>query len=151
MKLKGLLLALPLFLLAACATRPGSVDAGQWIAPGDAVQLAAAAPQRGVTGVFAMTVRGTGTTRRTHLNSEEDYRDQRNLSVTVWPAAAAQLTGEFGAPPHVALLGKQILVAGTARRVRIDFISEGQRTGKYYYQTHVDVTDASQIQVRQPD
>ena len=97
--------------------------------------------------MFALTVKGTGRTDKVHLNSETDYRDPRNLSIAVLPAAAAQLEEILGSPPEIALRGKRILVSGTARRTRIDFVVDDKPTGKYYYQTHVRVTDASQIQI----
>lgn len=137
-------IALVVALTAGCNPTP---EAGLWIDPGQAVLRAAAAPRTGVTGVFAMTVKATGRTDKVHLNSERDYRDPRNLSIAVMPAAAAELETKFGASPEAAMQGKNILVAGTARRVRIDFIVDGKPTGKYYYQTHVRVTDASQIQI----
>lgn len=137
-------IALVVALTAGCNPTP---EAGLWIDPGQAVLRAAAAPRTGVTGVFAMTVKATGRTDKLHLNSERDYRDPRNLSIAVMPAAAAELEAMFGASPEAAMQGKNILVAGTARRVRIDFIVDGKPTGKYYYQTHVRVTDASQIQI----
>ncbi|PWF48539.1 hypothetical protein C7C56_011285 [Massilia glaciei] len=118
-----------------------------WIDPGQAVLGAAAAPQSGVTGVFALTVKATGHTKKVYLNSELDYRNSRNLSVALTPGAAAELESLLKSPPEVALKGKRILVAGTARRVRIDFIVDDKQTGKYYYQTHVLVTDASQIRI----
>jgi len=94
-----------------------------------------------------MTVKATGKTDRVHLNSERDYRDQRNLSIAIEADAAAALAAILGAPPERALKGKQILVAGTARRAKIVFFAEGRPTDKYYYQTHVVVTKASQIQL----
>ena len=133
-------------LVAACSTIP-KAGAGLWIDPGQAVLRAADAPHTGVTGVFAMTVKATGVIRSVYLNSERDYRDPRNLSIEVVPAVAAELEARLGAPAQAVLRGKRILVSGTARRVRIDFTIDGQPSGKYYYQTHVRVTDASQIKV----
>src|SRR5690606_32596351 len=104
---------------------------------------AAAAPRTGVTGVFVMTVKATGRTNKLHLNSEADYRDPRNLSIAVMPRATEDLEAILQAPAEVALEGKRILVSGTARRTRIDFVVGGKPSGKYYYQTHVRVTDAS--------
>ena len=43
--------------------------------------------------------------------------------------------------------GKRILVSGTAMRTRIDVTVDGRQSGKYYYQTHVRVAQASQIKV----
>ena len=144
---KNFLVSLIVALGAGCAISAPKSESSHWIDPSQAVQLAAAAPRTGITGVFAMTVRATGKTNRVHLNSELDYRDQRNLSISVEPEAAEELTSRFGSPPDVALKGKQILVTGTAKRTRIVFISDGKPTDKYYYQTHVAVTKASQIQV----
>ena len=139
-------IAVAIALAAGCAAAP-QAETTSWIDPGQAVLRAAAAPLLGVTGVFALTIKATGRTDRVHLNSERDYRDPRNLSVAVMPGAAAELEGLLKSPPEVSLRGKRILVAGTARRVRINFIVDGKPSGKYYYQTHVRVTDASQIQV----
>jgi hypothetical protein len=132
--------------LTGCAS-PREHVSSQFIDAGQAVLQAAAAPRMGVTGVFALTVRGTGRTEVVHLNSEADYRDPRNLSIAVAPAAAAELERILGSRPENALKGKRILVSGTAKRTRIDFTVHGRATGKYYYQTHVRVTDASQITV----
>lgn len=132
-------------LVGGCATH--RERASMWIDPGQAVLRAADAPRTGVTGVFALTVRGIGRTDVLHLNSQADYRDPRNLSVAVVPAAAAQLERRLGAPAEDALKGRRILVSGTALRTRIDFVVDGKPSGKYYYQTHVRVADASQIQL----
>ena len=149
MTTKGLLLCGLLALATGCSTQaPRTTEAGEWITPYEAIQAAAASPGRGVSGEFALTVRNTGKTRNTHLNSEDDYRDPRNLSISIAPRAAEVLAAQLGAPPETALRGKPILVTGTARRVRIDFLVGGRPSGKYYYQTHVDVTDASQIRLR---
>lgn len=94
-----------------------------------------------------MTVKTVGRTDRVHLNSEDDYRDQRNLSIVLEYTAVQELAAQLGAPPEIALKGKQILVSGTARRVKIVFVADGKPTDKYYFQTHVVVTRASQIRV----
>ncbi|HEX5305829.1 MAG TPA: hypothetical protein VFW82_07080 [Dyella sp.] len=145
----GWLLAVLLVPLAGCATDPRITPDARWIDPSQAVQLAAAAAPRGVSGVFALTVQnaarpGPGPL---YLNSERDYRDQRDLTVVVLPEAAKALAERLHDDPERELRGRRILVAGQARRVRIDFVADGRPTGKYYYQTHVVVTDAAQIQL----
>jgi hypothetical protein len=110
---------------------------------------AAEAAPKGVDGVFEMEVRGSGRDAfRTFLNSEADYRDQRCLTIALSPAAAAALRERLGGDPGEVLRGRRIVVTGTARRERVDFTANGAPTGKYYYQTHVRVSDAAQIVVR---
>lgn len=141
--MKGFALSLALLLASGCATTSSTHSHSQWVLPAQAVQLAAPAAPRGVPGVFAILVQGTGTQHNhEYLNSEPDYRDQRNLTIEITPAAARQLQARFGAPPIVALKGKRILVTGVAYRTTIFFFANGKRTDKYYYQTHVRVTDA---------
>ena len=147
MNWKRLIPWLVFVLITGCAGFPGSQGSAQWIDPSHAVQLAAASTRHGVTGVFAMTVKATGKIDRIYLNSELDYRDQRNLSIAIEPEAAKALALALGAPPEFALKGKQILVAGTARRVKIGFLADGVFTDSYYYQTHVAVTNPLQIQI----
>lgn len=145
---KGLLLFVVTVVLAAAGCRhvvPASSDL--WIDPGEAVLRAAAASPKGVTGVFAVTVQAGGRTDEVFLNSELDYRDPRNLSIALSPDVAAELELALGGAPEVVLQGRRILVSGTAQTVRIDFLTAGRPTGKYYYQTHVRVDRASQIRV----
>ncbi|WP_431635713.1 hypothetical protein ACQVBX_17395 [Dyella sp. KULCS107] len=143
----GWLLAALFAALGGCATDPRITPDARWIDPSQAVQLAAAAAPRGVSGVFALTVQATARPGPLYLNSERDYRDQRDLTVVVLPAAAKALAERLHGEPERALRGRRILVAGWARRVRIDFLADGRPSGKYYYQTHVLVTDATQIQL----
>ncbi|WP_394002653.1 hypothetical protein ACF3M1_16955 [Luteimonas sp. WGS1318] len=136
-------------LVTGCVSGGTSSDQARWLQPAQAIQLAADAAPRDVPGLFSMQVQATGEQGgEIYLNSEADYRDQRNLTVALTPAAAQQLALRLGEPLAVALDRKRILVRGSARRVRIDFTTAGQPTGKYYYQTHVRVTDAAQIQLQ---
>ncbi len=101
---------------------------------------AAAATEEGITGSFTMGVRATGS--EGWLMSENDYRDPRCLSVYLDGEARRQLTKLHGEDPTIFFKGRTIVVLGTAKKQRIDFVSGGKSTGHYYYQTHVDVTDA---------
>lgn len=139
---------MPVLLIGCSHTK--THDA-RWIDPSMAVQLTAAAgPQKGVEGVFAMRVRAIGQDRgELYLNSEADYRDPRNLSVAVSASAQAQLQEQLGDDPARWLKNRPILVRGIARTVRIDFtVDGGQPSGKYYYQTQIRVQDAAQLQLR---
>lgn len=116
--------------------------------PVGAIATAAAAAPRSVRGVFALSVRRTDFVGKVlFLNSEADYRDQRSLAIQVLPAAVIQLRARYGRDIEHQLSGKSIRVLGSARRVRIDFTIDGRPSGKYYYQTHVPVGDAAQIEL----
>lgn len=142
--MKTLLLATVAALsLAACSGMGDAMPAA------DAVPLAAAAPRTGVNGPFKMTVQATGEQNGIiYLNSELDYRDQRNVSLDLPPQVAKELAAELGGDPREKLLGKSLRVAGVAQRVKIHFMHDNKPTDKYYYQTHIRVVDAKQIQVQ---
>lgn len=148
-------LLLPLVLglgaLSGCASTPkpaASPASSAWVTPVQAILLAADAAPRRVHGTFAMRVQSTGAQGNgTFLNSEPDYRDQRNLTVALSPRAADQLWKRLGSDPLVALKGRNILVTGSAIRTKIYFFADGEMTDKYYYQTHVNITDASELVV----
>jgi len=119
------------------------------VGPPEAIMRAAdAGPARlGVRAVFAMPVRRAEKVgKRFFLNSEADYRDQRNLSVAIESGAYRLLRDRFGKKLDRAFLGRHLRVYGLARRVQISFGVNGRPTGLYYYQTHVTVTDPAQIE-----
>ena len=143
-------------LLAACRSGPADQPAVvvftpqelQRYTPQQAVMAAASAAPQTVPGMFTMQVKATGKERgRVFLNSELDYRDQRNLTVTIEPRAAKALAARFGSPPDIFFKGKAIEVRGAARRVTIGFFETGRPTGRYYYQTHVTVRGGDQIRL----
>ncbi len=95
-----------LFALAACATTP-TLGQENRIEPREAILAAADAAPRSVPGIFAMRVAATGRVGgRVYLNSEADYRDQRNLSIAIAPAAARDLARRHGAEPDVFFRGQ---------------------------------------------
>lgn len=113
-----------------------------------AVHLAAAAQGRPVAGVFALRVQAADRAEgRIFFNSERDYRDPRNITIVVHGDAVRDLEKQLGGDPVDLLRGKRIQVTGDVRRVRIDFMQDDRPMGKYYYQTHVDVTRAAQLRV----
>lgn len=83
-----------------------------------------------------------------YLDSELDYRDHRNLTIAFNSGVAQQLWERLGGDPLNALNGADILVRGMAIRVKIIFFCNGQTSDNYFYQTHVNVSDADQIVVR---
>ncbi|MCX7557771.1 hypothetical protein OS187_13305 [Xanthomonadaceae bacterium JHOS43] len=141
---------LALALLTGCVTTQPQAQPPaartDWVTPEQAVFAAANAAPQGVPGTFFMRVRATGSQGgRFFLNSEQDYRDQRNLTVAMSATVVQQLAQRLGAEPLAALKDKDILLQGTAVRTKIYFLVNGRATEKYYYQTHVNVTDAAQI------
>ena len=139
------LMLLSLAGLAACkAETPPPLTAG--MSAQQAVMAAAEAAPKGVEGTFSLMVRNTAMVGpRLFLNSQMDYRDQRNLSIAIESSALPGLQEKLGGDPQSVLKARDIWVRGTARRVRIEFTENGKPTGKYYYQTHVTVTEPSQI------
>ena len=127
--------------LAACA----AVSDASHITPEQAVLQAAAAAPRYVAGVFEMEVKTTGTQNGVvYLNSEADYRDQRNLTIAISPQAVSRFSAS-GIDPLQAFTGKRVLVKGAASRVTIFMFMDNKKSDKYYYQTHVAVLDPQQI------
>lgn len=51
----------------------------------------------------------------------------------------------LGGPIEAILRRKRIVIRGTSRKERIDFIANGRRSGKYYYQTHLLLADARDL------
>ncbi len=144
---RPLLIAVAAAAISSCATIDG-VGRSNLISPSEAIQSAAAAAPRSVQGQFALRVTGVGRQDgNIYLNSETDYRDQRNLTIAILPSAIEPLAQRYGSDADVFLIGKRIVVTGAARRTQIDFTDNGRPTGKYYYQTHVRVGDADQISV----
>lgn len=118
--------------------------------PAQAILAAAGDPARGIRGTFEFVVRNVGHEPReggavVYLNSERDYRDQRCLTVSLHPAVL--MRAAWGASPEKHLLNQRIRVTGTARRVTVWFYANGVRTDRFYYQTHVAVTDPRQIEI----
>ena len=139
------------------ATAASAAGEAQPMSPRQAVERAAdaagdagpGAPVAGVSGVFDLQVRASGTQNgHVFLNSERDYRDQRDLTIDIPPPLSADLRSRYGAAPDAFFAGKHIQVRGVAHRVTIHiFDDHGQVTDKYYYQTHVMVADPDQIKL----
>jgi hypothetical protein len=117
------------------------------ISPIEAIMRAAETPA-GISGVFQMEVRAGGRQNGwLYLNSELDYRDQRNLTIAFPPSVVPALVAKLGGDPIPKLKGRTICIIGTAKRVTIWFVADGVRTNSYYYQTHVNVSDVTQVAV----
>ena len=141
----------PILAIQQVMTPSAALAAGVGeIAPAEAVMRAADAAivKKGVRAVFAMPVRRAEKVGKLFfLNSEQDYRDQRNLSVEISKDAYRTLRQRFGKDVGKAFVGRNVRVYGLARRVRIGFGINGSPTPLYYYQTHVFVSDPAQIEI----
>ncbi|WP_460709498.1 hypothetical protein [Lysobacter terrae] len=130
-------------LLSSCSTTP--TNSQGWIEPLDAIRAANDDPDHGVRGEFIITVKALDSYKdRSFLNPEQDYRDQRNLTIKMPTAMVPDLEHRLGVK-FQELKNRRLVVLGVAKRTRIDFISDGRPTGKYYFQTHVLVESPTQI------
>ena len=142
--MKYLILSLSLFLTACNSTT--HVDVA------DTMNLIAQAEDNapdGVQGTFKFLVKATGSSRHgeVYLNTEHDYRDRRAVTIVLSPSVVPEFTKNYGNEPNAFFTGKVIEVTGEAKREIIDFVSNGKRTGKYYFQTHIRVSSLEQIKV----
>jgi hypothetical protein len=136
------------FALIGCAVPSADQSDRRIVSPRQAVMLAADAAPAGVRGTFEMTVQRVGRQEgNIYLDSELDYRDQRNLVIAIHPNAARLLHEKLGRDVDEALFGKRIRIYGEAKRVKISFVADGKLSDSYYYQTHVDIWDSGQITV----
>lgn len=121
------------------------------ITPVEAVSMAdQVAPKAGIYGDFELTVKVVGEDRgRFYLNSEEDYRDRNCLTIAL-SSKVAEAVADGGGLQELKrrFEGKTIVVSGMAKRVRIDFLTDGKPSGKYYYQVHAFVGNPQQITFR---
>ena len=102
----------------------------------------------GVNGTFNFLIKASGVRKgEVFLNTELDYRDRRAITITIAPNVVAEYTKKYGSTPEAYFIDKKIEVTGEAKRVKIDFISNGRVTNKYYFQTHINVSSLEQIRL----
>lgn len=133
--------------LTGCASQAPSPQASN--SPLQVISMAAEAAPKPVFTTVALQVRAVGNQNDvTYLNSESDYRDQRNVSIAISSAVRTKIETLFGGDLSKFATGKHIVVKGRAQRVTIWFFdNSGQRSDKYYYQTQIRVFDSAQIQI----
>lgn len=150
----GVMLALA--VLAGCAQAPTQEPMQERTMTAiQAIEEASRVNGTGVSGRIAFEVKAVGTNGEDHfLNSELDYRNPRSLNVRMSPQVREQLEARLGGKLDKVLVGRRVLVTGTAARVRIHLLSttmpnskEVQLGDRFYYQTHVHVKQADQIQL----
>lgn len=111
--------------------------------PAEAIAAAIRAAPASFAATFTFVVKSTSASGgQVFLNSEGNFRDPANLSVTLPPAEAAKL----GASP-AGLVGKRITVIGAAHRVRIVVLKDGKPSDEFYDQTRISIPSASQVAI----
>ena len=131
--------------IAACSSVP--TNSKGFIEPVDAIRAANEDPTYGVRGEFIISVKALNSYQEwSFLNSEKDYRDQRNLTIKLPTSIVPKLEQRLGIK-FEDLKNRRLVVLGVAKRVRIGFVAEGRLSDKYYYQTHVLVDSPTQIKI----
>lgn len=145
--MKYLVLISILFLSGCSSTPKEAADLGITPVMNLIAQTEEQAPSS-VKGTFELSIKGAGRQQGVvYLNTEHDYRDRRNISVAIHPNVIKAFTSRYGTSPDEYFIDKTIEVTGKSKRVTIYFISNGKKTDKYYFQTHIRVTSVDQIKV----
>lgn len=145
--MKHLILLLSLFL-SACSAISQDNSESETSKIMNIIALAEANAPYGVKGAFELPIKTTGTQgTSTYLNTEQDYRDRRNITVALDFKVSRKIAEKYGMPPEDYFKNKTIKVTGEAKRVKIYFIANGRQTQKYYYQTHIRVRSLDQIKI----
>lgn len=138
-------------LLAGCSASQRAKSPAQAIPYSDTMEIIRSAAQvapSGVAGEYILPIKAAARQGAVvYLNTELDYRDQRAVTVSIHPRLQAALQARYGAPAQEFFVGKSVAVTGEAQRVTIYFISQGRPTDKYYHQTHIQVTELSQLRL----
>lgn len=101
-----------------------------------------------IRGTFQIPIKATGSQGGIiYLNSDLDYRDPKSVAVALLPSTIEPFTNAYGSSPDLYFLNKTIEVIGKVKRVKIYMYKNGKRTKKYYFQTHIKVTNIEQVKV----
>ncbi|MCF2859512.1 hypothetical protein L1286_18665 [Pseudoalteromonas sp. SMS1] len=112
----------------------------------DLIAAVAGSASSSVYGTYQFEVKASGKLNgKVYLNTEDDYRDSQSISIALSPEFVKAFIRDKGLSPKVYFLSKKIEVTGEVQRIKVNLYSGGQKTGKYYYQTHVIVNTLDQI------
>ncbi|MFQ6372443.1 hypothetical protein [Shewanella sp. YIC-542] len=142
--MRMILLAL-FFSLTGCAATPDAVSYSDTM---EIIRDAAQQAPAVVSGDYVLLFKAAGNKGGyTYLNTELDYRDQRNVTVALTPSMSVALQIRYGLPPAAFFVGKSVRIKGEARQEKIYLFCNGRVSSKYYYQTHINVSEMSQLEV----
>ena len=113
------------------------------------IRSAAEAAPRKVEGEYILKIKAIGKQGPfIFLNTELDYRDQRAVTIALHPQVISLFEEKYGRSLEEYFVDKSVKVLGEAQRIKINFMSRsGKPSGKYYYQTHIMVSDIGQLEV----
>lgn len=139
--------SLLLITLTGCALQQAPSPAKPGLTAWDAITLSEQAAPDTVPGLFSLQIKNAAKVgSMVYLNTEYDYRDRRNVSVVLTPAALKQFATQYpDQQPELYFSGRSIVVNGVASRQTIWFYADGKKTEKYYFQTHIPVWLTGQI------
>lgn len=148
--MKALLVAIGASVLVAATAFAQSAT----MTPEQGIAAAAANPDRGVEGAFEFVVQSVGETKAKqgtiiYLNSDTSYRSSENISAMIMPLTAKSLAEKLGGSVKEKIVGKRVVVTGTAKQTRIDFRDEdtNKPVGQYYFQTRISVKGPDQVKI----
>lgn len=100
--MKTVLISLVLFLVG-CSSTNITANSNRALAYSDTmemIRMAAESAPKGVEGEYTLKIEASGRQRGVlYLNTELDYRDQRNITVSIKPEVAVQLSQQYGQDP----------------------------------------------------
>lgn len=113
------------------------------------IRSAAEAAPHKVEGEYILKIKAVGKQGPfIFLNTELDYRDQRAVTIALHPQVISLFEEKYGRSLKEYFIDKSVKVLGEAQRIKINFMSRsGKPSGKYYYQTHIMVSDIGQLEV----
>ena len=142
------LLIITVLFISACSTTPEVVSNPNTADIMNVIALSEENAPNGVKGTFKLPIKASGAQGKVvYLNTEQDYRDRRNITVALHPKLIGELVETYGTSPDAYFINKTIEVTGEAKRAKIHFFSKGKYTDKYYFQTHIRVDSLNQIKV----
>jgi hypothetical protein len=142
------LIILSALIFSACSSTPHIIVTPASTDVMRLIEQAAISTPKGVKGTFQISIKAASIERKVvYLNTELDHRDRRSITVALHPKVVAEFTNKYGSSPDSYFINKDIEVIGEARQLKIWFYSNGKRTKKYYFQTHIRIISVNQIKV----